>query len=80
MANIRAAERAAGTSTYQGSGVRTSHVHSGLEFQIPQDIQDALKGMSHASEPVLVIVVSTTLTQCSLIARLMRLLGYRYAE
>jgi hypothetical protein len=61
MANIRAAERAAGTSTYQGSGVRKSHVHSGLGFQIPQDVQDALKGMSDASEPVLVIVVSTTL-------------------
>ena len=59
MANIRAAERAAGTSTYQGSGVRKSHVHGGLELQIPQDIQDALKGMSDASGPMLVIVVST---------------------
>jgi len=56
MANIRAAERAAGSSTYQGSGVRKSHVHGGLELQIPQDIQDALKGMSDASGPMLVIV------------------------
>jgi len=58
MANVRAAERAAGTSAYQGAGVRKSHVHTGLGFEIPADIEEALKGLLNANEPSLVVLVS----------------------
>lgn len=61
MASVRAAERAAGTSSYQGASARVSHVHTGLGFEISIEIENALSELTSATGPAVVILVGHSL-------------------
>ncbi|KAJ6500537.1 hypothetical protein C8R45DRAFT_978094 [Mycena sanguinolenta] len=55
MADVRAAERQAGGSVYQGSRARNTHMGNTVGMPWAADLQDAVKGLSEGDDSVLVV-------------------------
>lgn len=64
MADIREAERAAGSDIYRGAGVRTNHVGSGVGLTWSPETEDAMQFLvspGAGESPRIVILVSNTM-------------------
>ena len=58
MADVRAAERAAGTSSYEGLRAKKSHMGA-IGFRWTDEAENAVKALANAgTEPSLVVLVS----------------------
>lgn len=61
MAEVRAAERQAGGTTYEGSRARRNHIGQAVGFPLPDDAEAALKALLGDEESRLVILVGSLL-------------------
>jgi twinfilin len=57
MADIKAAERQAGGTTYQGSSARSSPFGTGVGLAWAEDAQNAVKALADANEDAIVTMV-----------------------
>lgn len=58
MADVRAAEREAGGSSYESARARRNHIGSGVGLAWNPDVESALQDLAQSDQDMLIIIVS----------------------